>query len=295
MVSLRLSRIHGGILPRPQYRIMSRGVSGCSAEALAPAEFLACLLSNGKGFYSTLAYTLECRRLGISLLPPDVNASRWNFTPEAGTIGVPLRAIKDLTTTTLERYRRDWERRAFESLRDFYDRVNPTAAEFLNLIVSVHSTDSESRGLHSSGNCNTSLSGPRPNGHLFQSDKHSPLPTISLTEPDHTQRVRDETEFLGFTVSGHPLDQFSGIPWETYCPLRDFANYAGQRITPFVFPDRLDTSVDAYIATRAHCHAPMCCEGFPLARQSQDSKSGIRFRAHADVATWAHRHSPQSR
>ncbi len=28
----------------------------------------------------------------------------------------------------------------------------------------------------------------------------------------------------------HPLDQFPGIPWETYCPIRDFAHYAGQRV-----------------------------------------------------------------
>jgi len=47
-----------------------------------PAEFLASVLSNGKGFYSTLAYTLECRRLALTFLSPDVNASRWNFAPE---------------------------------------------------------------------------------------------------------------------------------------------------------------------------------------------------------------------
>ena len=55
-----------------------------------PATFLACVLSNGKGFYSTLAYTLECRRLGIDFLPPDVNASRWNFVPESTTAGTAL-------------------------------------------------------------------------------------------------------------------------------------------------------------------------------------------------------------
>ena len=48
-----------------------------------PAEFLACVLGNGKGFYSTLAYTLECRRLGIGFLAPDVNTSRWNFATSA--------------------------------------------------------------------------------------------------------------------------------------------------------------------------------------------------------------------
>ena len=34
-----------------------------------PVEFMAAVLSNGKGFYSPLVYTLECYRLGIQLLP----------------------------------------------------------------------------------------------------------------------------------------------------------------------------------------------------------------------------------
>ena len=80
-----------------------------------PATFLACVLSNGKGFYSTLAYTLECRRLGISFLTPDVNASRWNFVPENGAIRAPLRVVKDLTAAMLERYRRERERGRFAS------------------------------------------------------------------------------------------------------------------------------------------------------------------------------------
>src|SRR4029077_21116669 len=84
-----------------------------------PVEFLACVLSNGKGFYSTLAYTLECRRLGIGFLSPDVNASRRNFVPEGDAIRVPLHVVKDFTTATLERYEAERRRAPFASLRDF--------------------------------------------------------------------------------------------------------------------------------------------------------------------------------
>jgi error-prone DNA polymerase len=195
-----------------------------------PAEFLACVLSNGKGFYSTLAYTLECRRLGIGFLPPDVNASRWNFVPERNAIRVPLRVIKDLTTATIERYKRERERRPFESLRDFYDRVNPSSTELLNLIrVGAFDGFGEPRTAQF-WHLQYLAQWPKAQGYLFQSDETSPLPAIPLTEPDRTQRLRDEMELLGFTVSGHPLDQFAGIPWETYCPIRDLANYAGQRV-----------------------------------------------------------------
>ena len=45
-----------------------------------PAEFMAAVLTNGKGFYSPLVYVLECHRLGIPLLPPSVNEPGPNFT-----------------------------------------------------------------------------------------------------------------------------------------------------------------------------------------------------------------------
>src|SRR5206468_5864148 len=38
-----------------------------------PAEFMAAVLTNGKGFYHPLVYVLECHRLGLKLLPPSVN------------------------------------------------------------------------------------------------------------------------------------------------------------------------------------------------------------------------------
>ena len=45
-----------------------------------PAEFMAAVLTNGKGFYSPLVYVLECHRLGIPLLPPSVNEPGPQFT-----------------------------------------------------------------------------------------------------------------------------------------------------------------------------------------------------------------------
>ncbi len=38
-----------------------------------PVEFMAAVLSNGKGFYHPIVYVLECHRLGINLLPPSIN------------------------------------------------------------------------------------------------------------------------------------------------------------------------------------------------------------------------------
>ena len=40
-----------------------------------PAEFMAAVLSNGGGYYSTFAYISECRRMGLELRLPDINES----------------------------------------------------------------------------------------------------------------------------------------------------------------------------------------------------------------------------
>jgi len=47
-----------------------------------PAHFLAAVLSNGGGFYGPRAYLSECERLGLRVLPPDVNFSRLEYTAE---------------------------------------------------------------------------------------------------------------------------------------------------------------------------------------------------------------------
>ncbi|HET8948456.1 MAG TPA: DNA polymerase III subunit alpha [Candidatus Polarisedimenticolia bacterium] len=45
-----------------------------------PAEFMAAVLKNEGGYYSPFAYVSECRRMGIEVRPPDVNASAGSWT-----------------------------------------------------------------------------------------------------------------------------------------------------------------------------------------------------------------------
>src|SRR5437899_2747083 len=45
-----------------------------------PAEFMAAVLTNGKGFYHPLVYILACHRLGLKLLPPSANEPCPAFT-----------------------------------------------------------------------------------------------------------------------------------------------------------------------------------------------------------------------
>ena len=40
-----------------------------------PAEFMAAVISNQGGYYSPFAYLSEARRMGLKVLPPDINES----------------------------------------------------------------------------------------------------------------------------------------------------------------------------------------------------------------------------
>src|SRR5207245_5583226 len=52
----------------------------CYLKAHHPAEFMAAVLSNGGGYYSTFAYVSECRRMGLEVRLPDVNDSDAAYT-----------------------------------------------------------------------------------------------------------------------------------------------------------------------------------------------------------------------
>jgi len=57
------------------------------------------------------------------------------------------------------------------------------------------------------------------------------LPAIPLNEPTRRERLESETELFGYAVSGHPLELFADIAWDTYCPVNRLGEFVGQTIT----------------------------------------------------------------
>jgi DNA polymerase III alpha subunit len=56
------------------------------------------------------------------------------------------------------------------------------------------------------------------------------LPSVPLVEPTRLQRLQAEEEFLGYPVSGHPLELFPDIAWDTYCPVNRLGEHLGEQI-----------------------------------------------------------------
>ena len=155
------------------------------------------MLTHGKGFYSRLVYSLECRRLGIGFLLPDVNLSSDAYFPERGS-------IRGISAATLQRWRAG---KTFESLRDFYVRVRPSRDEMNNLIrVGAFDSFGESR-TKQFWEFRELAQWPHVAGQgLLLGGEKPVLPLVPLSEPDRTELLKAETELLGFAVSGHPLD-----------------------------------------------------------------------------------------
>jgi DNA polymerase-3 subunit alpha/error-prone DNA polymerase len=94
-----------------------------------PAEFMAAVISNQGGYYSTFAYVSEARRLGLTIGPPDVKASRIRWTGKGNMIRVGLMSIKDLSARTMTRIVEEQRRRSFAHIDDFLQRVQPDSGE----------------------------------------------------------------------------------------------------------------------------------------------------------------------
>ena len=90
-----------------------------------PAEYMAALLTSVAGDKDKSAvYLNECRRMGITVLPPDVNASTAIFTPVSGDIRFGLAAVRNVGTAVVDAIiAARAGQGAFTSFSDFLNKV----------------------------------------------------------------------------------------------------------------------------------------------------------------------------
>ena len=200
-----------------------------------PAEFMAAVLTNGKGFYHPLVYVLESHRLGLKFSPPTVNEPGPQFAVQGNTLRVPLPLTKGLTDKTQKRLLMERGQAAFASLADFFRRVKPLAEEMEAIIRA--------------GGCDE-FGQPRTRQfweaqYLVQTYGHAAetgqgwllppaslehIPGVTLREPTRRERLEAETELFGYAVSGHPLELFADVAWHTYCPVAELGRHVGETV-----------------------------------------------------------------
>lgn len=189
-----------------------------------PAEFMAALLSSVSQHLEKVApYLEECRRLGIKVLPPDINESGVDFSVGEGHIRFGLAAIKNVGRAAVEAIIAAREAGGpFTSLADFCRRVDLQVVNrrVLESLIRCGAFDSLGKGrrplLEALDTCIEAASqaqSDRKKGQVSLLDmvgatlEDPPLPEV----PEFSQEeiLAMEKELLGFYLSGHPLEPYA--------------------------------------------------------------------------------------
>jgi DNA polymerase-3 subunit alpha len=193
-----------------------------------PAEYMAGLLTSVKDDKDKMAlYLNECRRMGIKVLPPDVNESNANFTPRGDdTIVFGLTAVRNVGTNVVEsivKCRKSKGR--YATFPDFLDKVevvvcNKRTVESLIKAGAFDELGHTRRGLteHFESMIDNVVQVKRKEAEgqfdLFggmgdEDDDSGPAfgmdVVFSDIEWDKSYLLAQEREMLGLYVSDHPL------------------------------------------------------------------------------------------
>ncbi len=194
----------------------------CYLRAHHPAEFMAGVLANGGGFYHPFAYVAEAMRMGLTVRPPDVNASRFRTTGKGREVQIGLQFVKGLSADAVERMgKTDRAGEAVETVNstyasfDEFRRRTQLRHDDLRVLIQVGAFDSISGGMtrpmmlwRVDAEANSELGTRNSVLDTELVAKTEPRMTPSLREYTQDRRRRTEYELLGFTTDSHPMDLF---------------------------------------------------------------------------------------
>ncbi len=191
-----------------------------------PVEWMAAsLTSQANNQEKTQAYILQCQNMGIKVLPPDINKSDADFTPDGNNIRFGLASVKNVGRGVVEEIMELRKEKEFESLYDYCERmegrgVNKLTIEAL-IKVGAFSQIEKSRKqlIENLERINKEVSQKRANKSTGQvslfamagaNAQDIGLPTFELSgssddEYKDTEIQQFEHELMGIYVTSHPL------------------------------------------------------------------------------------------
>lgn len=200
-----------------------------------PVEFMAALLtaenrgtSGPQKAEKVSQAVAECKRLGVPILPPDINKSMTDFAIEDRTnVRFGLSAIKNVGTAAIETILEARKSKPFSSFQDFCMRINLSAVnkKTLESLIKAGAMDKfGSRAvllitLPEVVNKVNQIKKQSAEGQvsLFEEDTSSTSIEITFTKVDvddfsEQEKLNFEKEFLGFYLTSHPhMDTLSLI------------------------------------------------------------------------------------
>ncbi|MDR2650630.1 MAG: DNA polymerase III subunit alpha [Clostridiales bacterium] len=194
-----------------------------------PVEFMAAIMTSVIDFTSKVAeYIDECKKMGIKILPPDVNESFTGFSvSNGGDIRFGLLAIKNVGRAVIDSITSERDKNGrFSGMTEFinrldgkelnkrcmesfikagaFDSMGGKRAQYMHAYKNVLSGVTQSKRRNIEGQLN-----------LFEMDDVSggvyndALP--DLKEFTLKELLANEKEVLGIYVSGHPLTEYQAV------------------------------------------------------------------------------------
>ncbi|MDP3791998.1 MAG: DNA polymerase III subunit alpha [Candidatus Omnitrophota bacterium] len=190
-------------------------------------EFMAALLTSEKDNLDKIAiYINEAGRMGIKILPPDINESYANFTVVGDSIRFGLAAIKNVGDGAIESIIKMREKNGkFKSIYDFSGKVDPRLVnrKVVESLIKCGAMDSlglfrsqlsamVDKALEAAGDVHKD----RLNGQLSFFEKFEDQENFKKTFQDtpnipewpENQLLAQEKEMIGFYITKHPLARF---------------------------------------------------------------------------------------
>lgn len=191
-----------------------------------PVEFMAALMTSCIENPSKVSeYILNCRQMGIRILPPDINRSVGNFSVEPEGIRYGLSAVKGIGKPVMDAIVEERNRGGeFISLKDFcqrlsgkevnkrtienfikagaFDGLGGTRKQFMMIYVQILDMVNQEK--------KTSMTGQMS---LFDIMGEEERKSFDIKLPDVGEYTKEtklafEKEVLGVYISGHPLEEY---------------------------------------------------------------------------------------
>ena len=203
-----------------------------------PVEYMSAILTAESGDTEKIAEIIgECKKMGITVMPPEINASFSDFTvvdnsnePGKGIIRFGLQTIKNLGTDIAEAIIAERKFQGnFASITDFLDRVTHKNLnkKSLEALVKCGAMDNFGERGTLMANMETMLeyNKQRQNigsqGSLFGENSAVMALKLIPSEPAKTEeKLKWEKELLGLYVSGHPLEKFAEKIEKSGCDIK---------------------------------------------------------------------------
>ena len=191
-----------------------------------PVEFMAALMTSvidNAGKCSE--YMMHCRKMGIEILPPDINRSESAFSVEGGKIRYALSAVKGIGRPVMEAIEAERALNGpFRSLRDFcqrlsgrevnkrtlenfikagaFDCLGGTRKQYMQVYSLILDQVSQDRKNNMTGQMTLFDFMGEDAGKQFEIR----LPDVG--EFDKEEKLAFEKEVTGIYISGHPLEKY---------------------------------------------------------------------------------------